>query len=382
MPSARELHADALGDEVDVGAVLDDDAHRAARRPSGRCRRPPAAAARAPSRSTRRSTAASSGPASRTMWTTSTRRRARVSSSSGACRRTISTSRSTVGVVEPEVEAAALQGLGQLARVVGGEDDDGMGARLDHAQLGDRDLEVGEDLEQHRLELLVGLVDLVDQQHDRARARRSPQQRPGEQELLAEDVAARRIPAGLGLLLGLGLDPQQLLAVVPLVERLGLVEALVALEADQLAAGGARDAPSRARSCRPRPGPRPARACPAAARGRRRGRRIRPPDSPTSARPPRTSATELIEPDIPADDNAGHARLSRTRRPQLARGAARRCPTWRPTWRCSPRASWSPPGASRPRSRWRSCWGSLLIIGAVLLFQFEANDFSGSNSPF
>jgi hypothetical protein len=43
----------------------------------------------------------------------------------------------------------------------------GMRARLDRAQLGDRDLEVGEDLEQHRLELLVGLVDLVDQQHDR-----------------------------------------------------------------------------------------------------------------------------------------------------------------------------------------------------------------------
>jgi hypothetical protein len=26
--------------------------------------------------------------------------------------------------------------------------------------------------------------------------------------------------------------------------------------------------------------------------------------------------------------------------------------------------------------------GIVLIIGAILLFQFEANDFSGSNSPF
>ena len=26
--------------------------------------------------------------------------------------------------------------------------------------------------------------------------------------------------------------------------------------------------------------------------------------------------------------------------------------------------------------------GIVLILGAVLLFQFEANDFSGSNSPF
>ena len=154
-------------------------------------------------------------------------------------------------VVEPQVEAAPLQRLGQLARVVRGQHDDRMGARLDHAQLRDRDLEVRQDLEQHRLELLVGLVDLVDQQHDRLGGGDRLQQRPGEQELLGEDVAHRRagrsassrvrvVPgrrqAPLGR--GLGLDAQQLLAVVPLVQRLGLVEALVALQADQLALGG------------------------------------------------------------------------------------------------------------------------------------------------
>ena len=50
------------------------------------------------------------------------------------------------------------------------------GRRLarDRPDLGDRDLEVGEDLEQERLELVVGAVDLVDQQHDRLVARRSP----------------------------------------------------------------------------------------------------------------------------------------------------------------------------------------------------------------
>ena len=140
-----------------------------------------------------------------------------------------------LGVVEPEVEAAALQRLGQLARVVRGEDDDRHRRRRDLAQLGDRDLEVGEQLEQHRLELLVGLVDLVDQQHDRLGAGDRLHQRPLEQELLAEDVVVDVLPAGLAA----GLDPQQLLAVVPLVQRLGLVEALVALQANQLAAGGA-----------------------------------------------------------------------------------------------------------------------------------------------
>ena len=114
------------------------------------------------------------------------------------------------------------------------------------AQLGDRDLEVGEDLEQHRLELLVGLVDLVDQEHDRLGVRDRAQERAGEDEVLGEDLGldARRTPRGrcrpvLGR--ALRLDVEELLAVVPLVKRLGLVEALVALEADQLAAGRARD---------------------------------------------------------------------------------------------------------------------------------------------
>ena len=143
-----------------------------------------------------------------------------------------------VRVVEPEVEAAALERLGQLARVVRGQQHERVRARLDHAELGDRDLEVRQDLQQHRLELLVGLVDLVDQQHDRLLGGDRGQQRAGEHELLAEDVVLDLLPAGVG---GLGLDPQQLLAVVPLVQRLGLVEALVALQADQLAAGRARD---------------------------------------------------------------------------------------------------------------------------------------------
>ncbi len=66
------------------------------------------------------------------------------------------------------------------------------------------------------------------------------------------------VPAGVA---GLGLDPQQLLAVVPLVQRLGLVEALVALQPHERRGPGSARAPSRARSCRRRPGPRPAPAC-------------------------------------------------------------------------------------------------------------------------
>src|SRR3954468_20539920 len=127
-------------------------------------------------------------------------------------------------VVEPEVEAAALERLGQLARVVRGQQHDGLRAGLDAAQLGDRDLEVAEDLQEHRLELLVGLVDLVDEQDDRLGAGDRRHERGLEQELRAEDVVLALAPAGFRGVLGL--DAQQLLAVVPLVQRLGLVEAL------------------------------------------------------------------------------------------------------------------------------------------------------------
>src|SRR3954453_15351498 len=133
-------------------------------------------------------------------------------------------------VVEPQVQAAALERLGQLAGVVRRQEDDRPRARLEAAELGDRDLEVAEELEQHRLELLVGLVDLVDQQHDGLLGGDRAHERALEQELLAEDVVLALLPAGP---LGLGLDAQQLLAVVPLVERLGLVEPLVALQAHE-----------------------------------------------------------------------------------------------------------------------------------------------------
>ena len=76
-------------------------------------------------------------------------------------------------VVDPVVEAAALERVVDLARPVRGEDDPRRRLGLDRADLRDRDLEVGQDLEQVRLELLVGPVDLVDQQ-DRRRRRRSP----------------------------------------------------------------------------------------------------------------------------------------------------------------------------------------------------------------
>ena len=138
-------------------------------------------------------------------------------------------------MADPVEEGAALERVVQLARPVGGEDHGRLAARADRAELGDRDLEVREHLEQERLELLVGAVDLVDQQHDGLVGVDRLEQRPPDQELRAEELVLRDGP------LLRGADVQQLARVVPLVDGVGDVEPLVALEPDQARVGRRRE---------------------------------------------------------------------------------------------------------------------------------------------
>ena len=95
------------------------------------------------------------------------------------------------------------------------------------------DLEVGEDLEQESLELLVGPVDLVDEQDRRRLAADGGEERPLEQISLREDVLLDAVGVFAGALACL--DGEKLALVVPLVKGSVLVEAFVALQADQLA---------------------------------------------------------------------------------------------------------------------------------------------------
>ena len=103
----------------------------------------------------------------------------------------------------------------------------GLRRALDRSELRDRDLEVGEHLEQERLELLVRAVDLVDQEHDRLVGVDRLEQRTPDQELGAEELVLRDRP------LLRRADVEQLARVVPLVDGVGDVEALVALQPDQ-----------------------------------------------------------------------------------------------------------------------------------------------------
>ena len=136
-----------------------------------------------------------------------------------------------LGVVDPVVEAAALERVMKLARAVGRQDDDRRRLGGHGADLGDRDGAVGEHLQQEGLELLVGPVELVHEQH-RTRARaHGRQQRPLDEELGPVQLGRLAVGVERALLQRPGVE--QLARVVPLVERLAGVDALVALQADQ-----------------------------------------------------------------------------------------------------------------------------------------------------
>ena len=100
-----------------------------------------------------------------------------------------------VGVVDVEEEAAPLERLGELTGVVRGEEHQRDLLGGERAQLGDRHLVVGEDLEQQRLGLDLDAVDLVDEQHDRVVGPDGLEQRAGEQELVGEEVVLDLVPA-------------------------------------------------------------------------------------------------------------------------------------------------------------------------------------------
>ena len=100
-----------------------------------------------------------------------------------------------VRVVDVQVEAAPLERFGQLAGVVGGEEHHGQLRGPHGAELGDRHLVLGEDLEQQRLGLELDAVHLVDEQHHRFGGPDRLEQRPGQQEVLGEDVLLELRPA-------------------------------------------------------------------------------------------------------------------------------------------------------------------------------------------
>jgi hypothetical protein len=129
-----------------------------------------------------------------------------------------------------------------LTRAVRRQNDTRRLAGPDGAEFGNGDLELGQQLEEIPFELFVRAVDLVDQEHGRARARRIDrlQQRPFDQEGFAVQIPPQLIlidrAAGFPY-------PQleNLPRVVPFVDRVRDVEPFIALEPDQIGVERRRD---------------------------------------------------------------------------------------------------------------------------------------------
>ncbi len=90
-------------------------------------------------------------------------------------------------VVDPQVQTPPAQGVAEVAGPVARQDHVRDVARPDRPDLRDAHLEVGEDLQEERLELLIGAVHLVDQQHGCPVGGNGLEQGPLQHKRLAED---------------------------------------------------------------------------------------------------------------------------------------------------------------------------------------------------
>ena len=136
-----------------------------------------------------------------------------------------------IRVLDIQIGAAPPQRLRKRPCPVGGEYHKGKCFCLNGADLRDAHLHFGQQLQQKRLEFLVCLVDLIDQQHHRLFGTDGFQQRPFQQIVIAEQRLCQlvTVPAA-----HIHLNGQQLLLVVPLIERLAFIQSLVALQTHQL----------------------------------------------------------------------------------------------------------------------------------------------------
>src|SRR5690606_20688011 len=150
-----------------------------------------------------------------------------------------------VGARNVKMQTAPLQRVANLARIVGGKKNDRRRARLDRAKLRDRDLTIRKKFEQKRLELVIRLVEFVDEQYRSARLPQRLEKRTRLQKFLIKESIVELVQPRDRLLEPLGarhqiaelflehLRVEKLLAIFPLVKRLGFIEPLIALKADK-----------------------------------------------------------------------------------------------------------------------------------------------------
>ena len=118
------------------------------------------------------------------------------------------------GVVYPEVQAPAAQGVGEVPGAVGCQDDGGNVLGLDRADFGDSDLELREDFQQECLELLVRPVHLVNEEHRGLLLLGQGGQEGALQEESLAEYLLLPLLGSVGVVL-VQLYPEELLGVIP-----------------------------------------------------------------------------------------------------------------------------------------------------------------------
>jgi hypothetical protein len=148
-------------------------------------------------------------------------------------------------MLHPVIERAPLQRVVDVTRPVRGQDDDRPGRRADRSELGNRHRVLRQKLQQEGLELIVGSIDLVDQEHRPGlvgtRGER-PEKWTADEKALTVDLVFD-LPDGRPAAALTCSEVEELAGVVPLVQRLGDVDSLVALQSDELTAGDEREGP-------------------------------------------------------------------------------------------------------------------------------------------
>src|SRR5215469_13700758 len=137
-----------------------------------------------------------------------------------------------VGIVDPVVEATPFQSVAQLPGAVGSENNVWNVLCLERSHLRDADLKIRQQFEEKCLESLVGAIDLINQQHRRSLlCENRLEQGALEKELFAKNVLFLLFD-GL-LCFFLDFYGQQLLLIVPFVNRRAHIQTLVTLQPDK-----------------------------------------------------------------------------------------------------------------------------------------------------
>ena len=149
------------------------------------------------------------------------------SATSGARNRMIDASRDRLRICDPVIYATTTQRLGKIARPIRSQDHERLRGGSDRATFWNRDLEIRQEFEEYRLEFVIRPIDLVDQKRMLVWRPKNLQQGTCNQKsiFINVDLAFARLA-----------DREQLTLVVPLIESMRGVDALVALQAYEAAA--------------------------------------------------------------------------------------------------------------------------------------------------